>query len=394
MRSFNDIDVLDLTQSVAGPLSTQFLGMFGANVVKVEPPGGDKFRDLIDGAMFASANLGGKRSLCLDLKTEEGREIARELATTADVVVESFRPSVLERYGLDYESVAGINEDVIYCSLTGYGQDGPRSDWAAYDPLVQAISGLMATVSDPDDRPIRIGASLIDYGTGLLTAFLVSSALRERDRTGEGEYIDVSLFDTAVWYMGYWIAHYSATGEYPDRAGYEFGGSAPNGGFFAADDEPLYLTVINDYFFERLCNAIDREDLLEDDRFRRKADRWEHRSELRPVLDEEFRTWEREELITALTDAGVTAAPVQTVDELVENDPQVESRELLTDTYNLHRDVAIETASPPFRTSEGRPDIGDAPPECGEHTRDVLRDLGYDDERIERALENGVVRER
>ena len=391
MRSFNDIDVLDLTQSVAGPLSTQFLGLFGANVVKVEPPGGDKFRGLIDGAMFASANLGGKRSLCLDLKTDKGQAIARELAAKADVIVESFRPGVLEQYNLDYEAVSAINNDVIYCSLTGYGQDGPRSDWAAYDPLVQAITGLMATVSDPDDRPIRVGASLIDYGTGLIAAFLVSSAIRERDRTGQGEYIDVSLFDTAVWYMGYWIAHYTATEEYPDRAGFEFGGSAPNGGFFAADDEPIYLTVVNDYFFQRLCRAVGREGLSRDDRFSSKDERWKHRYELRAILDEEFRNWERDKLVSALTDAGVTAAPVQTVNELVEDDPQVEARNLLTDTYNLHRDVAVKTTSPPFRTSEGRPDVGDSPPECGEHNREVLRKYGYDDETIERLIENDVV---
>ncbi|THE66010.1 CoA transferase [Salinadaptatus halalkaliphilus] len=393
MHAFTDVDVLDLTQSVAGPLSTQFLGMQGANVVKVEPPGGDKFRDLIDGAMFASANLGGKQSLCLDLKTEDGQAIAHELAANADVVVESFRPGVLERFELDYESVRADNDDVIYCSITGYGQDGPRSGWAAYDPLVQAISGLMATVSPSDDRSIRIGASLIDYGTGLNAAFLVSSALRERDRTGEGKHIDVSLFDTAVWYMGYWIAHYSATGEYPDEAGYEFGGSAPNGGFNTAGNEEIYLTVVDDDFFQRLCRAIDREDLATDDRFRHKAQRWDNRSALRAILDEEFEDWGRDELIDALTDAGVTAAPIKTIDELVDGDPQVNARELLTDTYNLHRDVEVTTAAPPFRLDGDRPDIGNRPPTCGEHTRSVLADLGYDAEQIDQLLERGAVRE-
>lgn len=392
MQPFDTVDVLDLTQSVAGPLSTQFLGMLGANVVKVEPPGGDPFRTLVDGAMFASVNLAGKRSVCLDLKTDEGVTMARELATRADVVVESFRPGVLEQFDLDYESIIDENDDVVYCSVTGYGQDGPRSEWPAYDPMIQASTGLMASVSESDRPPIRIGASLIDYGTGLLSAFLIASALHDRERTGEGEYIDVSLFDVGTWYMGYWIAHYTGTGEVPHGPGHGLAGVAPNGGFFAADDEPFYLSVVNDEFFERLCRSIERDDLLEDDRYRTNAARCDHRDALRDELDDEFRTWDRDELVATLADAGVTVAPVQTVDELVA-DAHVDARGLLTDSYNLHRDTAVKTASPPFRTSSGRPDIGDRPPACGEHTRDVLAELGYDAEFIGRLLETGAVSE-
>lgn len=389
MEPFEGIDVLDLTQSIAGPLSTQLLGTLGANVVKVEPPEGDAFRPLLNGSMFASMNLGGKRSISLDLKSEEGREAALELAERADVIVESFRPGVLERFGLDYETVSETNEDVVYCSLTGFGQDGEYSQWPAYDPVLQAMSSLMSTIGYPDRPPVRIGASVIDCGTGTYAGFLVASALRERDKTGEGEYIDVNLYEVAVSWMAYWVANYTETGEVPERSGQGFAGLAPNE-VFEAGDGPFYMAVINDMFWQRLCEAIDREDLLTDERFETNDDRWDHRPELKDELESTFAEWEREELCETLADAGVPAGPMREVDELVEDDPHLQDRGLLTDTHNVMTDKEARTAFPPFKTSDGRPDPGDRPPEIGEHTRDVLADLGYDDETIDAMLDAGA----
>ncbi|MDX1748332.1 MAG: CoA transferase, partial [Halobacteriales archaeon] len=219
MQPLADVDVLDLTQSIAGPVCTQMLATMGADVVKVEPPGGDAFRGVVDGAMFASYNLDGKRSLSVDLKTDDGRDIVTALAERADVVVESFRPGVLAKFDLDYEAVAASNEDVVYCSITGFGQEGPYSQYPAYDPVVQAMSGLMSVIGYPDRQPVRIGASVTDCGTGANAAFMVMSALMERFRHDSGgTHIDISLFDTALSWMAYWIANYTATGEIPQRA--------------------------------------------------------------------------------------------------------------------------------------------------------------------------------
>lgn len=403
MRPFEGITVLDLTQSIAGPFATQWLGALGATVLKVEPPGGDAFRDLLDGAMFASVNLGGKESVCLDFTTEEGLAATKDLAERADVVVESFRPGVLDRFGLDYESVSSSNEDVIYCSVSGFGDDGPRADWPAYDPVIQAMSGLMSTIGYQDRPPVRVGASVIDYCTGTTAAFGITAALLERGRTGEGEYIDVSLFEVAVSWMGYWIAHYTDTGEIPERSGQGFAGLAPNEVFHAGREgssergaesggKPFYMAVVNDRLYARLCEAIDREDLATDDRYADNASRWANRETLREELGAEFARYDREELTTLLAEAGVPAGPLRTIDELVE-DSQVGARDLLTDSYNLETDSPVRTARLPFRTNEGRPELGERPPTRGEHTRRVLAELGYDDERIDRMLAAGAASE-
>jgi crotonobetainyl-CoA:carnitine CoA-transferase CaiB-like acyl-CoA transferase len=391
MQSFEEVDVLDLTQSIAGPLSTQFLGTLGANVVKVEPPGGDAFRGLLNGAMFASVNLGGKQSVCLDLTTDKGQEAAHELAAKADVVVESFRPGVVEKFDLDYKSVSETNPNVVYCSLSGFGGDGPRKEWPAYDPVIQAMSGLMSTIGYPDRPPVRIGASVIDYGTGTTAAMLIAAALHKRAHTGQGEFIDVNLFEVAVSWMGYWIAHYTGTGEIPEPSGQGFAGLAPNEVFHAAEDKPFYLSVVNNRLYKRLCKVLDRNDLLTDERFVENADRWENREVLREKLQEEFRTYDREELTTLLAEAGVPTGPLQTVDELVEEDSQVAAREILTDSHNLQTDTPVKTANPPFKTQSGRPDLGDRPPKCGEHTREVLSKLGYSDDQIDKMLDAGAV---
>jgi len=338
--------------------------------------------------MFASVNLGGKESVSLDFTTDEGRAAVRDLAKRADVVVESFRPGVTERFDLDYESVSAINDDVIYCSVSGFGDDGPRADWPAYDPVIQAMSGLMSTIGYPDRPPVRIGSSVIDYCTGTTAAFGIAAALFERQRTGTGEYIDVSLFEVAVSWMGYWIAHYTGTGEAPERSGQGFAGLAPNEVFHTGNDADsdnlFYLAVVNDRLYARLCEALDREDLRTDDRYANNAKRWEHRAALREDLEEEFARYDREEITRLLAEASVPAGPLRTVDELVERDPQVAARGLLTGSYNHETETPVQTARLPLKTSKGRPDVGDRPPACGEHTREVLSELGYDDERIDR----------
>lgn len=390
MKPFENIDVLDLTQSIAGPVCTQMLTALGANVVKVEPPEGDAFRSLSQGAMFAAFNHGPKRSLSVDLKSEEGSALVRDLAERADVVVESFRPGVMERFDLDYESVATANEGVVYCSLTGFGQEGPYSDYPAYDPVVQGMSGLMSVIGYEDRPPARIGASVIDCTTGANAAFMISAALHERDRTGSGEHIDISLFDVAVSWMSYWIGDYSGTGEVPTRAGSGFHGIAPNDIYHAAADEPFYLCAVNQRLYERLCDVIDREDLLKDDRFVDNETRWEHREALREELESTFREYEREELVELLAEGGVPAGPQQDIPELIE-DEHVVKRDLLTEARNLVLDEDVTVSRLPVRTVDWVPELNEEPPEIGEDSREVLREFGYDEAEIEALVESESV---
>ena len=390
MRPFSNIDVLDLTQSIAGPFATQLLGALGANVVKVEPPGGDDFRGLLGGSMFAAFNMGDKRSICLDLKTEAGRESARALAAEADVVVESFRPGVVSQFDLDYESVRETNEEVVYCSITGFGDDGPYSDRPAYDPVLQAMSGLMSTVGYPDRPPVRIGASVIDCATGMTTAFAVAAALLERAGGGGGERIDVALFEVAVSWMGYWIADHSATGETPGRSRRGgFAGLTPNGAFPTGDDELVYVSVVNDTQFERLCAAIERPEFAEEERFATSEARWSNREALYETLSDEFDAYDRGELVERLTEAGVPAGPVNDIDDIVD-DSHVAARDVLTRSRNLRTGEQVDTAGVPFVTNAGRPEMPGEPPAVGEHTRTILAELGYSETQIDRMLEAGA----
>lgn len=390
MQPFDGIDILDFTQVIAGPLSTQLVASLGGNVVKVEPPRGDAMRSIQGGAQFSCFNLGGKRSLCIDLKTEEGQEAVRELAAKADVIVESFRPAVMGQFGLDYDSVVEFNEDIVYCSLSGFGPDGPYSDRPAFDSIMQAMSGIMSVVGHPDREPVRIPPPLIDHGTAANIAFLIASALLKKERTGEGEHIDIALFDVAVQWTGVLLAQYTDTGEHPKRAGSGSHGLAPSNLFYAAGDEPLYITVPHDGIFERLCRVIGREDLLDDERFETNDDRWEHRDVLNTAIQNTFEEYDRDELIERLTDHGVPAGPQYRLDELMD-DRHVEHRDLLTTTENIESGDAITVARPPIRTKEGKPELGSRPPELGEHSRDILARLGYSEAEIDTLEETGVL---
>jgi crotonobetainyl-CoA:carnitine CoA-transferase CaiB-like acyl-CoA transferase len=392
MQPLDGVDVLDFTQSIAGPTCTQTLSVFGANVVKVEPPGGDAFRPLVEGAMFASCNR-GKRSISIDLKDERGVSIARDLAATADVVVESFRPGVMDGFGLGYDDVAADNPEVVYCSITGFGQDGPYEQYPAYDPVAQAMSGLMSVTGQPDGEPVRLGTSAIDINTGMTAAMLVLGGLMQRNAGDGGEYFDVSLFDVATTWMNYWTAYYTSTGSLPQRAGSGLYGFAPYGVFEAADGDPFYLATISEVLWERLCDVLDREDLLADERFETSKSRWDNREALAAELEPEFRAHDRRDLVETLTDAGVPSGPLQYVDELVEDDKHAEHRDLFVPSVNQGLDTDCRTVRRPFRDSDGPIDDARAPPTQGEHTRAVLSEFGYDADTVADLIDDGVLLE-
>ncbi|PGF17710.1 carnitine dehydratase [Natrinema sp. CBA1119] len=391
MQPLDDLTIVDLTQSIAGPVCTQLLGEMGANVIKVEPPSGDNFRNLMGGSMFTPFNH-GKESVCVDMKTEEGHAIVTELVGEADIVVESFRPGVLEKYDLDYESVRERNEDVIYCSLSGFGRTGPYSSYPGYDPCVQAISGLMATTGYLDRPPVRIRASLIDCGTGANAAYAILAAVRQRDRGGSGTEIDISLFDVAVSWMSYWISRYDRTGELPERAGGQGIGSAPNG-VFETGDGYVYLATLSEAMYERLCHFLGREDLLEDERFETIDDRLEHRDVLKDEFTTEFESYDQIELEKGLMDAGVPTGAVRTVGDIVDTDPHVADRSMLVDSYNPEADEDVVTPALPFRFRSAIHDgtFSSRPPKKGEHTVDILETLSYTEREIVDLFEQDVV---
>jgi len=437
MRPLDGIDVLDFSQSIGGPVCTQALASLGASVIKVEPPDGDAFRPILDGSIFATVNR-GKRAVSLDLSTDEGRAIAADLAADADVLVESFRPGVMGRFGLDYASVAAENGDVVYCSISGFGQDGPHAEYPAYEPVAQAMSGLMEITGERDGDPTRVGTSVVDYTTGFVSALHVVTGLLDRevggdrgpadgaafapadgeraagitggsdgdggdgsgsdpdpdpdpDPPGGGVHIDISLFDVATAWMGYWAAHYTGTGDAPRRSGNGLYGFAPYGVFRAGDGEPFYLATASGGLYRRLCRAIDREDLIDDDRFASRASRWEHRETLRAELESAFESYSSREIADLLAAEGIPAGPLQDVREIVDEDPHVDHREMLTETHNRHSDAVCRAVRLPLRFGEGPPPELSPPPALGADSRAVLRERGHDDDEIDRLVADGVV---
>lgn len=388
MQPFDDIDVIDFTQEVSGPHCTQLLAMLGANVVKIEPPEGARTRDHWTDA-FVSFNMGGKRSLSVDLKTDEGNQIIRELAEKADVIVENFRPGVLEQFELDYESVSETNETIVYCSISGFGQDGPYQSYPAYDPIAQALGGIMSQTGYPDRPPVRIGASFIDCGTAVHAAFFIAGALLDRERTGEGHYIDTSLFDTVVSWMAYSIAHYDRTGETSRRNG--TGNSVTDRLYETGDGEFVYVKAITQAQYERLCDVVDRPDLVRDDRFATREAREEHAAALESELQAVFQSYERDEITSLLASVNVPAGAVQDVAAVVDSDPHVTEREMLERSYDPVRETEVTTASLPIRTEDGKPEFKKRPPGQGQHNREILSEIGYTDCKIDELRQDQVI---
>ena len=319
--------VVDVTSSLAGPTCTQLLSSLGAEVVKIEPPGGDHARAWGppfvggEGAMFLAANA-GKRSLVLDLSTAAGRAELLELADRADVLVQSLRPGAAESHGFGVETVRARNPQLVYCSIGAFGATGPLRDQPGYDPLLQAASGIMSVTGVDGMPPVRVGVSLIDLSTGVWAAFAIVSALMR----GGGATIDVSLYETALWLLSSQIVGYLGTGAVPGREGSAFAQIAPYQ-VFETSDGGLMIVAGNDKLFRALCAVIDLEP---DERFATNPDRVRHRAELAELIEERTRTWTRDALLDALVAAGVPASPVRDVGEAVDH-PQTLALGILQD---------------------------------------------------------------
>lgn len=389
------IRVLDLSRVLAGPYCTQILADLGATVWKVEPPWGDETRGwgppFVQGesAYFLSVNR-GKKSVAVNIKDPRGQAIVRELARRADVLVENFKAGDLARYGLDYPSLAADNPRLVYASITGFGQDGPRAGEPGYDIALQGMTGIMSVTGEPDGPPTKVGVAWIDVMTGMMAAVGILAALWERERSGRGQHLDLSLFEVGLSAMANLAQSYLVSGVAPRRIGNAHPQIVPYQAFEAADGW-FIVAVGNDQQYRRMCEAIGHPELGDDERFQTNAGRVRHRAELVPALAAVFRSRPRGEWLEALKAAGVPAAPVYDLAEALA-DPQAAARHVVWEVpHSLLGQVSM-VASPLQHLSRTPATIAGPPPLLGEHTREVLADvLGLSQAEIDRLAEAGVV---
>lgn len=381
------IRVVEVAQNLAGPFCTRILADLGADVVKVEPPAGDAARrwgppfHQGQGTIFAFANT-GKRSVRLDLRTPEGMAALGSLVERADVLVEALRSGVLAELGMGWEEARRRNAGLIYLSVLAYGEEGPLNDRPGYEPLMQAHGGLMSYTGEREGRPVRVGTSVVDMGTGMWGAIGVLAALRERERTGEGQRLSGALFDTALTWSGYHLLG-AVEGVIARGFGTELPMIAPYGTFPTADGEVM-VAVGTDSLFRRLCDALDLGPLHDDPRFAHNPDRVGRRDELNEVVSRATRRWEADALLRKLGEEGVPAAPVVDVGRLLE-DPQFLASGMLTPTGETDSGPGFNTPIP-LRWNGSRWPVSGQLPQPGAHTREVLEEAGLSEEQIRGVL--------
>ena len=393
------IKVIDLTRVLAGPIASQMLADLGAEVIKVERPGGgDDARAfgppyLVDpegkqnnnNSFFLCANR-GKKSITLDLSKPEGQAIVRELAKTADVMMENFKVGDLKRYGLDYESIKAINPGIVYCSVTGFGQTGPYAPRAGYDAILQAMGGLMSVTGhldgEPGEGPMKVGPSIVDYMTGMNGSIGILAALYNRKvNGGQGQHVDVCLLDTVIASLSHWAQIYLVNGKVPPRRGTWGNGGMPAGVFRCTDGE-LMLVVGNDGQYARTCTVLGRPDLATNPRYLKNNDRVANGKELMAIFAGEFLKQPVKHWLDELEKAGVPSGPINDFAQVFA-DPHVRERGMevkvehpFEPSLSLIRNAITFSGTP---VTDYR-----APPMLGQHTRDVLTSqLGYDDAKIE-----------
>jgi crotonobetainyl-CoA:carnitine CoA-transferase CaiB-like acyl-CoA transferase len=398
------IRVLDLSRVLAGPWAGQILADLGADVIKVERPGvgddarawGPPFFKARDGSevgsgYFLAANR-GKRSITLDLSTREGRDIARRIAAQSDVVLENYKVGTLDRYELGWKQLSALNDRLVYCSITGFGQSGPRALQPAYDFLIQAMGGLMSITGVPDGEPgagpQKVGIPIIDLITGVYAATAVVAALAGREVSGKGEYIDMAMLDVAVNLLSNQAMSSLLTGKVPMRTGNAHPNIQPQKVYSCLDGD-IVLVVGNDGQFAKLCEALCLPALSSDARFRTNADRVQNQSTLQPLLEHAFVKHDRAEMLRRLVEAGVPAGPISSIPEALA-EPQVQHRKMVQ-TYDYPTAGSVQLVMSPFRfgafgTNSDRP-----PPALGQHTDEILAEFEIDAQERAALRECGIV---
>ncbi|BEP65620.1 MULTISPECIES: CaiB/BaiF CoA transferase family protein [unclassified Variovorax] len=406
--ALDGIKVLDLSRVLAGPWCTQILADLGADVVKIERPGvGDDTRtwgppfvkdanghDTDQASYFTSCNR-NKRSVTIDMATPEGQALLQQMAAQADIVVENFKTGGLKQYGLDQESLRAANPRLIYCSVTGFGHDGPYAERAGYDLMIQAMTGMMSITGRPDGEPgggpLRVGVALTDLFTGVYASTAILAALQVRDRTGEGQHIDMALLDVGMAILANQASAFLNTGKAPGRQGNTHPSLAPYQDF-PTQDGSMLLAIGNNGQFARFCEAAGHAEWAADERFATNTLRVKHRGVLIPMMEELTRTRTTADWVALLEDKAVPCGPINDIAQAFD-DAQVKSRGL---AVTLPRDAgdgiaSITGVASPLRLTATPPVLRRAPPALGQHTQEVLAEMGVDASRFEALRAAGVV---
>jgi len=398
-RPYKGIRIIDLTHFHAGPLCTYELALLGAEVIKVESPeGGDMLRRVTRdkglravglGALFTGQNA-NKKSVVLDLKQDEGRNVFRRLVATADVVVENMRPGAMDRLGLGYADLSEINPRLVYCALSGFGQTGPLSDRPGFDHCMQGFAGIMSVTGSEDSGPLKVGFPIADSGTALMAAFAISSALYEAKSTGKGLLVDVSMLESCLVLQSLLVYRYLNGGEEPRRIGNDALSVAPYVGTFETKDGIILLNPSVFRHFRQLCISIDREDLNTDPRCENESLAVRNRVWLRREIQDALYARDAVEWEDILSRDGVPASRVRTIPEVLAEE-QTRSRSTVTHLRDIEgAPEGVRTLNVGFRLGQEGPAPDRAPPRLGEHTLEVLEDIGLDREEITRLLSGRV----
>lgn len=386
------IRVLDLGRFVAGPFCAVLMGDMGAEVIKIELPGrGDDTRShgvIVNGesSYFVGMNR-SKKSLTLDLKSEEGKEIFRRLVRQADVIVENFRPDVMRKLGLQYEILREINPAIIYCGISGFGKDGPYALRPSFDFIAQGMSGLMSVTGFPDRDPVRVGIPISDFVAAIYAAYGILAALVARQRTGQGQEVQISLVDGMVSLLSFQADKYFGRGEVPERGGNDHGVTSPYGTFKALDGY-INIAPAGDLMWERLARALGREDLIQDPRFLTNDLRCQHRMEVNQIITEITSKRTMADWIEYLNKAGVPCGPIYNVPQTFA-DPQIRHQEMVLELEQPSG--RVKTLGFPLKLSRTPAALHRPAPQLGQHTEEILANLSYSAAQIKDLRDRGVI---